>query len=472
MDLLISKKTYRDIYLLAKRIIIDATNSLKHALDDKKYLGNIFDFPIINENTFGAYPTFSNNFLGKEPIDYAYIFSHHDKTKVLYTSLDGYLDMISYFSNHPKIASIFVYNYKNDKEKQLYIPFVYDLIKRYLTLYTITFKENKFKELFLEITRFYVSKKLELEMWVPILLTDFKCDYFKINENYYIKKLNKIEQLSRCQIKYYGSGVHETVMGLANFVLVRENIELNLPEPHVEYSLDRFYNNFFAKNDVDLYFLAQYMVCFKKSGYSQVVYNPLNWGKRYKGNLIPLSGFSIREYPDYFDDYVWLDKNNFIEISESRLEEIKELFLFFMNTDSLKLKNALKRFRYCVYRTKDDDSILDSVIAMESLLDDNTQGEITFKISLRMAYIVSLHNNKINPNETFNVMKKIYKYRSNIVHGNSIKENDNKIEYNNRIYTVNELAIELLIICIKTIKKNPYLLQNFDNNMLDKFQNI
>lgn len=472
MNLLISLKTYKEIYTIVKKIVVDATNKLKLAFENNTYLGNIYDFPIISENSFGPYPTFSNNFLDKGPVDYTYIFSYHDKTKVLYDSLDGYLELKNYFKLHPRIAKVFVYHFNYDKDNKIYIPFINDIIERYLTLYQDNFDEVKLKEIFLEITRFYVSKKLKLEMWVPILLTNFQCDYFELDNNYCIKKLNTLEQLSRCRIKYYGSGVHELVMGLANFVLVRKNLEINLPKPHVEYSLSTFYANYFAKNEVDLYFIAQQMVCYKKSGYSQIIYNPLGWGQNYKGNLIPLSGFSIREYPDYFDDYVWLDKNNFIEINENELEEIKDLFLFFKKTESSKLKNALNRFRYCTYRTKEDDRILDAVIAMESLLDDNTQGEITFKISLRMSYIISLFNNKINPLDTFNAMKKIYNYRSNIVHGNPMKEKDNQINYNNKNYTMNELAIELLIACIKTIRKKPELLNKFDDKMIKGFSKL
>ena len=445
---------------------------MKNALENKTYLGHIYDFPVISENYFGPYPRFSNNLLNKEPVDYTYIFSYHDETKILYNSLDGYLELINYFVKHPRIAKIFVYNFKFDKNNKIYIPFVDDIIKRYLTLYQETFVETKFKEIFLEVTRFYISKKLELEMWVPILLTDFECNYFELDENYYIKKLDRIEQLSRYRVKYYGSGVHDTVMGLANFVLGRKNIELNLPGPHVNYSLSTFYTNYFAKNEVDLFFIAQQMVCYKKSGYSQIIYKPLGWGRNYKGNLLPLSGFSIREYPDYFDDYIWLNKSNFIEINKKELEEIKDLFSFFMKTDSSKLKNALNRFRYCTYRTKENDRILDAVIAMESLLDDNTQGEIKFKISLRMAYIISLYNDKINPVETFNAMKKIYNYRSAIVHGNTIKEKDNQIKYNNKNYTVNELALELLIACIKTIKMIPELLNKFDDKMINSFSKL
>lgn len=109
---------------------------------------------------------------------------------------------------------------------------------------------------------------------------------------------------------------------------------------------------------------------------------------------------------------------------------------------------------------------------MESLLDDNTQGEITFKISLRMAYIISLYNDTINPVETFNAMTKIYNYRSAIVHGNTIKEKDNQIKYNSKNYTVNELALELLIACIKTIKRNPELLNKFDDKMINSFSKL
>lgn len=469
MEFLISTKSYKKIFKLSERIIIDATNKLRNALQNNVFLANIYDFPVISENSFGPFPTFSNNFMGKEPIDYTYIFSHYEDKKILYTELDGYNDLISFFLEHKRIAKIFVIDIKTNQAEKIYIPFIIDLIKRYLTLYKADFNKSEFVKLFIEITNFYVKSTLGLDMWVPILLTNFEKDYIDIDDNYYIKRLSNIEQLSRCRVKYYGSGVHDTVMGLANFVLVRKNLKLNLPEPHVNFSLSTFDPNYFAKDEIDLYFLSQAIVCGKKSGYAQVIYNPFNWGTSYKGNLIPLTGFSIREYPEYFDNYVWLNKENFIQISDKEMDEIKELFTYFKESNSKKLKNALNRLKFCLLRKNKEDSLLDAVIAMESLLDDESQGEITFKISLRMSYIISIYNKNIDPNETFDAMRKIYKTRSKIVHGNELKENDLKIKFNKQEYILSELAINLLCWSIKAIKKDKEILNKLDKKIRDSF---
>jgi len=90
----------------------------------------------------------------------------------------------------------------------------------------------------------------------------------------------------------------------------------------------------------------------------------------------------------------------------SRLRELGKL-------DSLGV--ALRRFHSSYYGDI-EDRIIDQMIAFESLYLEDTQ-ELTYKLALRAALLLTKRRNKRE--SIFSDMKKAYKYRSKIVHGDT-----------------------------------------------------
>lgn len=75
-------------------------------------------------------------------------------------------------------------------------------------------------------------------------------------------------------------------------------------------------------------------------------------------------------------------------------------------------------------REAEDDMALDAIIGIETLLSGDTQGEITYTISNRMAVVAAMTEKcPYIPAAARNAMKIIYGLRSDIVHGRSTNKN-------------------------------------------------
>ncbi len=89
------------------------------------------------------------------------------------------------------------------------------------------------------------------------------------------------------------------------------------------------------------------------------------------------------------------------------------------------LAMALRRFNLAFERQQLDDRIVDLMIAAESLFlndsgDPRERGEQRFRLAIRAAKFVEYP--RYVPRQVFDLMRKAYNIRSEIVHGSSIKK--------------------------------------------------
>ncbi|MBO4858246.1 MAG: hypothetical protein J5527_07015 [Treponema sp.] len=105
---------------------------------------------------------------------------------------------------------------------------------------------------------------------------------------------------------------------------------------------------------------------------------------------------------------------------------------------------AISRLRSSYLKTSEEDSFLDLVIGIETLLSDENKGELTYKLSVRVAVLLSefADYKPLNPYEIFISMKNIYDYRSAIVHGKAEKdiEKSKNIKLGDRNYKTKNMA--------------------------------
>ena len=98
---------------------------------------------------------------------------------------------------------------------------------------------------------------------------------------------------------------------------------------------------------------------------------------------------------------------------------------------------------------------------MEALLSDDERQEMTHKLALRMAALLSLcKTGQQTPVEVFRAVKKIYRYRSAVVHGSAKTTDKHEIAVSDKekIPTVT-LAINYLRMAINILIDNPQYLK-------------
>ncbi len=132
----------------------------------------------------------------------------------------------------------------------------------------------------------------------------------------------------------------------------------------------------------------------------------------------PFSGGSMGYSPKLFGASV--------KAGQSEVEEAKCLYDNLINLNSKtqgKLQIAIDRWIKSHTYQKPEDKIIDLAIAFETLYLPEDNSELTFKLGVRASWY--LGNDKKDREELLAVFKKFYRYRSQVVHGGKLNENQN-----------------------------------------------
>ena len=135
---------------------------------------------------------------------------------------------------------------------------------------------------------------------------------------------------------------------------------------------------------------------------------------------------------------------------------------------------AIKRLTMAYLREEEQDSIIDLIIGIEALVTKEDHNEITHKVSIRTALILStLPQYPYSITKTFSIMKKLYGFRSKVVHGANISDKQRVIELqeNESIPSV-ELAGRILEFLILAMAYHPEYLDatKIDTMFLDQYE--
>ncbi|HLN60588.1 MAG TPA: hypothetical protein VK464_03480 [Symbiobacteriaceae bacterium] len=262
--------------------------------------------------------------------------------------------------------------------------------------------------------------QLVVDIVVPILFLRFDFDELEIAERTFICKLEEPLQLARASVKSFSRDVNGCVLSAATHALVLEGWKIDnsggrwnssgVSENVRAYPLDL----------INTVFGAFRIVTGLPTGYAQLLLKPVGWARRYVADLPPVEGTSVRgAYPTGFDNYYWLRESLPIIDRDTALR-IGTVFQRLQAVDKHALKIALRRLNMCFLREDDEDVAIDSAIALEALLCENDQSEITHKLSLRVGALSPLMPSLgKTPAQAFQDIKKIYAYRSAVVHGSS-----------------------------------------------------
>ncbi|RPJ74503.1 MAG: hypothetical protein EHM20_10500 [Alphaproteobacteria bacterium] len=123
----------------------------------------------------------------------------------------------------------------------------------------------------------------------------------------------------------------------------------------------------------------------------------------------PLGGTIIR-FPA-FENTVVGEKCN-IELTDISL--LCSVFDFLYNEKDNRFKVALRRLSLGMERKNPEDKLLDYMIGLETLYMPDGNAELSFRLSVRVAFLLSMLKDR---KETFEFLRKMYTVRSNIVHG-------------------------------------------------------
>lgn len=117
-----------------------------------------------------------------------------------------------------------------------------------------------------------------------------------------------------------------------------------------------------------------------------------------------------------------------------------EIFDFLCTENDSRFKVALRRLSLGIERENLEDKLIDYMIGLEALYLPDGNAELSFRLSVRAAFLLS---SKIKRKNTYNFLKKMYNVRSSIVHGNKYELNIEDIK------KLEELLRKSVILWIK-----------------------
>jgi hypothetical protein len=322
-----------------------------------------------------------------------------------------------------------------------------------------SFDAEKFLPIYLEWEKSILPQRLSFSICVPIVCTKFSFDTFELTPDASIEKLPDAVQLARNRRRTHNDASHEVVIGAATHALVLKDWSIANPNQRErESTLHDFAAFSSTVQIVDKFFAAVRAVTGISTGYCQLVIVPDGWGHAWRALLPHLYVVSTRAYPAQFENFGWL--NDRPPLTEAHAAKIGALFSALRSAKEHKLAIATRRLNTAYLRRDDSDSILDLAIGLEALFVGDSNAEITHKLAMRVAALSAIDAwPQGGPTEIFALVKKVYAYRSAVVHGTGDAEKKRVITVGPETkHDAVELGLALLRHAIISLAAHPEFL--------------
>lgn len=371
------------------------------------------------------------------------LFIENERAKAMIASEEKYLEsaVVHYVAN---IANRYLYITKKFTDGEIEDEILTDLVKK-------------------QLVRLFVES-LNIIICVPICFLDFNLDEIELNESISICRMSDEFQIGRFNATHFDSTQEDNLVQCAAFMIRLKRYAVPNKERD---SLHNVIKNYWSYpiEIIDDLFASIRIASGAKTGYGQLLIEPIDWADEWTTDLYTIYGTNIRAFNRKELDTKFF-QYEIRKISEKEVELIKELFKIIRekrenikhNKEFKRVFIAIERLNRCMLREADDDTALDAIIGIETLLSGDTHGEITYTIANRMSVVAArtescLHSAK----DVRKAMKIVYGLRSDIVHGREPDKNS-KIIISEKEYQTKELAVDFLRYALLFILKNQQYL--------------
>lgn len=414
---------------------------------------NANGFPDIHVSKFSTDTVKHSSCFGKE------------ESKMKIRNYAEYEIFLSEIKKIPKAVSLLGTDKFNEELNNFfYRDWFFQILNAYMYKNNHEIIEDDFCELYILKERLFYLEKYPIDLAIPILFVGFEQDEFEINDGLKVEKMSDEFHYGRMLNKSYVPAIPNILTSGATHCLILKNymIELyhyilinDIVNNKKSYPIDRI-NRIFSLISI---------VTNIETGFAQILMVEKGFALDLDRDYISMKGISLREFPEYFENYHWLNKD-LPKVTKKETLEFKILLEKYIKIESNKLDVAIDRYRKCILREHEVDSLIDAIIGMETLLSDNGRGSLTYKLSLKAAALFNEFDIYDDIIKVQSNIKKIYNYRSEVVHGGSKINKKRLIKINNeeKIPAVS-LAIEYLKELIIILIENPEFL---DSSKIDR----
>lgn len=439
----------------------DGLTKVADAVSSKKYIGTYYEWPTVSFKENGLPNLSSSSFQGAK--EYRKCFGTKDD-EIIESEIESFGKFLEFVTSNKDLENRFIMeqwkDIKDDNFPDVRTIFIHSIVKdaveRYIHVHdSFEYNEKNAKDIIFEIQNFIFLDTLPIDIVIPILFINFDFDSHTLSDGIEVRRLTDKEHLARHKIKSHNVSVHDSVLSSATHALVLKGWEvknssctMNFNTLHNirAYPIDRI-NKFFA---------SIRLVKNISTGYAQVFSLAKSWISHCKADLPHVIGTTTRSYPANFEDYYW-NIEAIPLVTNSEMNTIGKIFGLLIDSEENSIDLSVKRLNQCLIRDSEEDSVLDATIALEALLSDDGNQEMTHKLAMRVGALANLDSSfEKTPQQAFKDIKSIYAYRSAIVHGSKKLDKKRVIKLeDNRETTTHALAVEYLRFVLKVLLENP-----------------
>lgn len=303
-----------------------------------------------------------------------------------------------------------------------------------------------------------LSRNLNFSVIIPILMVTFEEDAQPLNEDITIAKIPDKFFLAMNLHNNQESSSFKSIKNKCTHAIVWK--DLSFPDLPLHQTRSAMYNrsSFISLlKSIDLFFAALRSLFDIETGYCELLCKADGWGDRWVADLPDTNAIAIRSYPSILEGYQIKERS--LSLSRKDVDAIAEIWKSLESSTHNSLAVATKRLNLAYLRNTEEDSIIDIVIGLETLLvQDSGQGEISHKLASRMAILVKLFPFELySPRKVFSICKKLYAYRSKVAHGDSKAEKHSRFLLTPQTEPIPMIKIGLTFLrySIRIIALNP-----------------
>ncbi|PYE40048.1 HEPN domain-containing protein [Psychrobacter fozii] len=447
--------------LLLNAAIKDGLSKISDRVSSKKYISGYYNWPSISFRENGLPNLSSSNF--QEIKEYRGCFGSKEGD-IIASDINSFTDFLKFIKSNEELESRFIMQEWKKIEGKAFVNFIdvliYNIItngiERYIHVYdSFEYNENKVKDIIDEIQNFVFLGTLPVDIVIPILFVNFEFESYVLSEAIEVRRLVDKEHLARCNIISNNVSVHKSVLSSATHALVLKGWEVK----NSDYDMD--FNTLndiraYPTDRIDKFFASIRLVENVSTGYAQIFSLAKSWIGHCKADLPYAVGATTRSYPSNFEDYYW-NIDTVPVVTNIKMDEISKIYSLLIDSEKNSIDLSVKRLNQCLVRDSEEDAVLDATIALEALLADDGNQEMTHKLAMRIGALVNLDDCfKKSPEQAFKDVKSIYAYRSAIVHGSKKLDKKRVIKLEgDKETTTHILAVEYLKFVLKVLLENP-----------------
>lgn len=458
-----------NLYKLFKDFVFEVYPNLDIELEKKWIKPKYDNYPEL-EYTKNGMPNIRNSTFKTPPNIRELFRSWNGKPNIELKDFQTYKALSVYLQNHKEHRDSVLPDDLEPGEDTSKFDFLLtmvidEVLERYYLLNTSKVEnEELLKKIYAEVENFMYAENLNFDISIPILFLNFEELLFDISDNILVRKIGDDYHKARLIIKSYSPPISDALISSATHELVFKNYYIKKEKKYFSNALSN--ENAYPLQKFELFFNALKIVTNYNSGFAQLLVYPDNWVDFFHIDLPKLKGTSVRKYPNYFDNFHWTNES-FPSVTKEQLVKVGKVYLNLLSNENNKIQIANRRLRYSYLRDNEEDTILDIIIALETLLSDNEKSELTHKLALRISKLISVFNSNYNALEVFELVKKIYEFRSAVVHGSHKTASKREIKIKSASKPIKTIAIanEYLREVIGILLDNPKYL---DPKEIDK----